>query len=172
MAEFLIYKGPHQWDKLTNKQVQELGVLEKARYACRYQPGDYTECQEDGKWPDKAAAAGIFYYLRVLGVKAEDLNYLTKTTRRPHNTEEEIYHSREVDNEIVEIGTDKTVDELIGIKIELMMGRLDKKPLAFKRRYALDLTKLTPEEMKSFDDGKFLVLSESRHTELIKDKLA
>ena len=169
VTEFLIYKGPHWMDKLTSEQVQALSVIKKNHYEHRYQSGDYIECQEAGMWPDVAAKAGKFYYLRVPG-KKKDLNYLTKSCFRDYNLEEETYYSREADKEIVEIQKTKVID-VVSAKLSLMQQYLEYKPIVYKRRYQLDMTNLTAEEMKSFTDGEFLALSEVRFAELIKDKL-
>lgn len=169
MAEFLIYKDPHWMDKLTHEQVQELSIIKKNHYEHRYQPGDYIECQEDGKWPEVAAASGKFYYLKVPG-KRSDFHYLEKPIFRDHNLEEELYYSEEVDKEIVEIQKTKVID-VVAAKITLTQQYMEDKPMAYKRRYQLDMSELTAEEMKSFTDGKFLILTPERHAELIKDKV-
>lgn len=168
-VDFLLYKGPHWMDSLTSEQVAELSFVKKNHYEHRYQPGDYVECQEGGKWSDKAAAAGQFYYLRVLGVEKKDVDFLAEPFIRDHTPEEELYHSEEADKEIEEIQK-TTVIDVVEAKAVLMAQRLEYKPMAFKRRYRLDLSKLTVEEMKCFTDGEFLILSKTRHEELIKDK--
>ena len=172
MAELILYKGPNWMDKLSDAQVEGLDVEQKIKYEHRYQPGDIVEIQEDGKWPDRAAQAGVFYYMRVPSLKKAKIDYLaTSIVRRKYTSLEELYYSEKVDKDkgLVEMRRREPTEAILA-KSLLMSDLLADKPLAHKKRYIVDLSKLTQEEMQCFIDGKFLVLNKTRFDELIRDK--
>jgi hypothetical protein len=73
-AEFLLYKGPHWMDALTEEQVAKLTPEKKAKYDSRYRVGDVVEVQPDGQWPNVNETTP-FYVIKIKGLDVNDVKH-------------------------------------------------------------------------------------------------
>lgn len=71
MAEFLIYKGPHWMDALTQARIDRYQARNEHfldKYNARYQRGDIVEIREDGFWANRGWGTHAFYLVKIPGL--------------------------------------------------------------------------------------------------------
>ncbi len=170
MAELVIFKGPHWMDALPSTEVDKFDAIKKGHYEGRYQLGDIVDTFEDGRFSDAAALKGKFYYVKVVGMSKADARAYEEIPKRNYNSEELAFYGAKMDAKIAKLQETEIVANPAELKAELMATIIADKPRAYRRKYALDFTKLKVDDLKAFTDGKFLEISEQRFTELLKDK--
>jgi hypothetical protein len=147
MAEFLIMRRVHAWEKLSDAERDEMATKDKyfwRKYNIRTQPGDIIQVNDDSDWNgyDAESDPGIWYYIKVPTLNWKNYKHLSNPQKVDYTIQErETEALRLLDIAVqssIKTGTSINQAEVLQHYNEKLTN---KGKFVAKRRYRVDLTK-------------------------------